>query len=297
MEPKAESTTKFRQYKVIDAETGQMQNRIDTSTVVDTTRMRDVWELSRMGPASRERLGYPTQQPRTLYERMIQASSNEGDIVLDPFCGCGTTLDAAEALNRQWSGIDITIFALEPVQRRLLAQHGLRPGRDYEIFGYPTNLQEAKKLARDHKRPHDFERWAVTRLGLEPTPASGDRGIDGVLPTVKWNPRKMEQAPVNVVAQVKSNGYSVSAIRDFRTAMRDKNADIGVFIALDGGNPTPRMREQQEAEGTIEHNGKQYYRLQFWSVDDAYFNNPESVNRSVQLPWRIEPTYKLDRGF
>ena len=257
----------------------------------------DVLTIRRLANRAKERLGYPTQKPRELYEFLIKASSNEGDIVFDPFCGCGTTLDAAEALNRQWSGIDITIFALEPVQRRLLAQHGLRPGRDYEIFGYPTNLQEAKKLARDHKRPHDFERWAVTRLGLEPTPASGDRGIDGVLPTVKWNPRKMEQAPVNVVAQVKSNGYSVSAIRDFRTAMRDKNADIGVFIALDGGNPTPRMREQQEAEGTIEHNGKQYYRLQFWSVDDKYFNNPESVNRSVQLPWRIEPTYKLDRGF
>ena len=297
MELKAESSPKYRQYKVIDAETGQMQNRIDTSTVVDTTRMRDVWELSRMGPASKERLGYPTQKPRKLYERMIQASSNEEDIVLDPFCGCGTTLDAAEALNRQWSGIDITIFALEPVQRRLFNQHQLRPGRDYEIFGYPTNLQEAQKLARDHKRPHDFERWAVTRLGLEPTPASGDRGIDGVLPTLKWDPRKMEQAPVNVVAQVKSNGYSVSAIRDFRTAMRDKNAAIGVFIALDGGRPTREMRKQQEAEGKIEHNGKQYYRLQFWSVDDEYFNNPESVNRSVQLPWRIEPTYKLDRGF
>ena len=157
MEPKAESSPKYRQYKVIDAETGQMQNRMDTSTVVDTTRMRDVWELSRMGPASKERLGYPTQKPRKLYERMIQASSNEEDIVLDPFCGCGTTLDAAEALNRQWSGIDITIFALEPVQRRLFNQHQLRPGRDYEIFGYPTNLQEAQKLARDHKRPHDFE--------------------------------------------------------------------------------------------------------------------------------------------
>ena len=107
----------------------------------------------------------------------------------------------------------------------------------------------------------------------------------------------MEQAPVNVVAQVKSSGYSVSAIRDFRTAMRDKNADIGVFIALDGGRPTREMRKQQGSEGMIEHNGKQYYRLQFWSVDDEYFNNPESVNRSVQLPWRIEPTYKLDRGF
>lgn len=257
----------------------------------------DVLTIKRLANRAKERLGYPTQKPRELYEFLIKASSNEGDIVLDPFCGCGTTLDAAESLNRQWLGIDITIFALEPVQRRLFKQHQLRPGRDYEIFGYPTNLQEAKKLARDHKRPHDFERWAVTRLGLEPTPASGDGGIDGVLPTLKWDARKMEQDKVNVVAQVKSNGYSVSAIRDFRTAMRDADAAIGVFIALDGGNPTPRMREQQEAEGTIEHNGKQYYRLQFWSVGDEYFNNPESVNRSVQLPWRIEPTYKLDQDF
>ena len=139
----------------------------------------DVLTVKRLANRAKERLGYPTQKPRELYEFLIKASSNEGDIVFDPFCGCGTTLDAAESLNRQWIGIDITIFALEPVQRRLFNQHQLRPGRDYEIFGYPTNLQEAKKLARDHKRPHDFERWAVTRLGLEPTPASGDRGIDG----------------------------------------------------------------------------------------------------------------------
>ena len=103
----------------------------------------DYWleERDNMTPVGRlanERMGYPTQKPRALLERLIKASTNEGDIVLDPFCGGGTTLDAAETLNRRWIGIDLTILALDPVQRRLRERHGLEPSVDYEIFGYPT---------------------------------------------------------------------------------------------------------------------------------------------------------------
>ena len=131
---------------------------------------------------SKERLGYPTQKPLALYERLITASSNEGDIVLDPFCGCGTTIDAAHTLKRQWMGIDITILALDPMRQRLANRHGLEPSIDYQIEGYPTNMQEVRKLLKegDKRKYHDFSNWAVTRLGLNPTKDVGDGGLDGV---------------------------------------------------------------------------------------------------------------------
>ena len=95
--------------------------------------LKDVWEISGITPSSKERLGYPTQKPRVLYERMIRASSNEGDTVLDPFCGCGTTIDAAHTLKRQWIGVDLTILAMDPIRDRLEDRHGLKPSIDYEI--------------------------------------------------------------------------------------------------------------------------------------------------------------------
>ena len=109
-----------------------------------------------------ERLGYPTQKPRALYERMIKASSNEGEIVMDPFAGCGTTLDAAQTLNRAWIGINITSLSLDPMRRRLADRHGLKPSIDYEIHGYPTNMQEVRALVRDERKYHDYSNWAVT---------------------------------------------------------------------------------------------------------------------------------------
>ena len=98
---------------------------------------------------------------------------------MDPFAGCGTTIDAAHGLKRYWIGIDLTILALDPIRRRMNDRHHnssgepLRPHTDYEIIGYPTNMQEVRKLVRDEKKYHDFSNWAVTRLGLQPTKASG----------------------------------------------------------------------------------------------------------------------------
>ncbi len=134
----------------------------------------DWWVMQPVMPSSKERLGYPTQKPRALYERMIKASSNKGNLVMDPFAGCGTTIDAAHTLNRFWIGIDLTILSLDPMRRRLADRHGLEPSRDYEIHGYPTNMQEVRMLVRDEKKYHDFSNWAVTRLGLQPTKSVGD---------------------------------------------------------------------------------------------------------------------------
>ena len=246
-----------------------------------------------------ERLGYPTQKPRLLYERMIKASSNKGDIVLDPFCGCGTTIDAAHTLNRRWMGIDITILALDPMRQRLKDRHGLEPSIDYQIEGYPTNMQEVHKFLKegDKRKYHDFSNWAVTRLGLKPTRDVGDGGLDGVGYVTLWNPQQMKETDVRILAEVKTGRSTIAQVRAFCHVMDQHKAEIGIFITL---KPISQgMRQEAERMGRFTHNGRRYPRLQFWQIDDAYFENPDIINNLVRLPseWRIHPSRKAKRHF
>ena len=155
--------------------------------------------------STHERFAYRTQKPRALYERMIKASSKEDDIVLDPFCGCGTTIDAAHTLNRQWIGIDITLLALDPMRHRLKDRHRLLPSVDYQIKGYPTNMQELQKLLKtgDTRRYHDFSNWAVTRLGLRPADRAEGR-LDGGEPVMLWNLPEMKETDIRILTEVKN---------------------------------------------------------------------------------------------
>ncbi len=245
--------------------------------------LRDVWEINVIAQSSKERLGYPTQKPRVLYERMIRASSNEGDTFLDPFCGCGTTIDAAHTLKRQWIGIDFTILALDPMRQRLEDRHNLKPVKDYEIHGYPTNMQEAKKLVHDKERYHDFSNWAVTQLGLQPTMDNGDGGYDGVGHFMMWTPRGMEDTEARVVAEVKAGKPSLTSVRSFCHIMERNEAKVGIFITIEP--VTAGIRQEASSMGTFEHNGLRYPRLQFWQIDDDYFENPEIINTIVRLPY------------
>ena len=235
-----------------------------------------------------ERLGYPTQKPRLLYERMIKASSNKGDIVLDPFCGCGTTIDAAHTLGRRWMGIDITILALDPMRQRLKDRHGLEPSIDYHIEGYPTNMQEVHKFLKegDKRKYHDFSNWAVTRLGLKPTRDVGDGGLDGVGHVTLWNPQQMKETDARILAEVKTGRPTIAQVRAFSRVMDKNNAEVGIFITL--GSISAGMRQEAESMGRFEHNQQTYPRLQFWRIDDAYFENPDIINSLVRLPseWR-----------
>ena len=260
----------------------------------------DWWkDIPSLNSVAKERLGYPTQKPRILYERMIKASSNEGDIVLDPFCGCGTTIDAAHTLKRQWMGIDLTILALDPMRQRLADRHGLQPSIDYHIEGYPTNMQEVRRLlkAGDKRKYHDFSNWAVTRLGMKPTKDVGDGGLDGVGQVTLWNPQQMKETDARILAEVKTGKPSLTQVRAFCQVMTQNNAAIGVFITLEP--VSAGMRQQAEEMGTFEHNVQTYPRLQFWQIDDAYFENPDIINTLVRLPaeWRIRPTQKSERHF
>ena len=263
-------------------------------------RVQDViTDINHLTSASKERLGYPTQKPLALYERLISASSNEGDIVLDPFCGCGTTIDAAHSLKRNWIGIDLTILALDPMRQRLADRHGLEPSVDYQIEGYPTNMQEVRRFLKDgdKRKYHDFSNWAVTRLGLRPTRDVGDGGHDGVGAMTLWNTQQMKETDARILAEVKTGRASITQVRAFCQVMHENNAEIGIFITI--APISAGMRQQAENMGSFEHNGRRYPRLQFWQIDDAYFENPEIINTFVRLPmeWRIRPSQKSERHF
>lgn len=266
--------------------------------------LRDVWQdIKAVINTSSECLHYNTQKPRDLYKRIIEASSNPGDLVMDPFCGCGTTVDAAHTLNRFWVGIDITIIALDPISKRMRDRHAnragepLEPHRDYEIIGYPTNMQEVGKLVQNEKKRHDFANWAVTRLGMTPTSDVGDGGKDGVGHVMLWNPETEEETTKRILGEVKTGKPTITQVRAFCHTIQEQNAVAGVFITLDP--VTDGMRQIAANMGEFElKNNKFYPRLLFWQIDQAYFDNPGILKDIIKLPhdW-IEPRRKSERHF
>jgi DNA modification methylase len=192
---------------------------------------------------AKERLGYPTQKPLALLERIIQASSREGDTVLDPFCGCGTAIVAAQKLNRRWIGIDITHLAIALIKYRLSDMFDLKEGVDYRVIGEPTTVSEARALAQQDR--DEFQKWAI---GLIPRARpfqqkkGKDTGIDGILyfKDDKSDPKK-------VVIQVKSGRVGVKDIRDFRGVMEREKATLGLFVTLEP--PTQDMRHEADQAG------------------------------------------------
>ncbi len=224
---------------------------------------------------SKERLGYATQKPLALLKRIVEASSNEGDLVLDPFCGCGTAIEAAHLLNRRWAGIDISSFAIDLIRRE-------RPHlKDLNIQAerMPKNMRDAHALALDNR--FAFEAWAVDRLpGFAPnTRQTGDRGVDG-RGQLAHDPDDFDSRLA--LAQVKSGAKVLPKdLRDFMGVMGRDKAAIGRFITLepiDSGD----MHKDASGMGRITVHGKTYPRLKLWSIHD-YFNNeppelPDMVN-------------------
>ena len=213
--------------------------------------------------------GYPTQKPIELYKRIIAASSNPGDLILDPFCGCGTTLMAAEEINRHWIGIDLTYLAIGAVRQQIekLFQH-LRD--NVTITGTPENAEQALVLARDNS--HAFEQWCVTHvLRFMPNARRGaDGGIDGTFRFPLGRVRG-RQAYGKAVAQVKGGNYTLSQIRDFRTAMQNQDADLGVVVVTTP--PTDPMRTEARRAGTYSHPSYEFScpQIQIYEIQD-YFN-------------------------
>ena len=203
----------------------------------------DIWiDIPPINSQAQERLGYPTQKPEALLERIIKASSNEGDMVLDPFCGCGTTVQVAQRLNRRWIGIDITHLAIGLIKKRLSDAFGAEIKSTYDVIGEPTDYQGAAALAAEDK--YQFQWWALGQVGARPVDQKkgADRGIDGRLYFHEDDSGQSKQ----IVFSVKAGGVTVSQVRDLRGVIEREKAEIGVFICFE--EPTkPMLREAAEA--------------------------------------------------
>ena len=214
-----------------------------------------LWEdISPINSQARERLGYPTQKPEALLERIVNASSNPGDVVLDRFCGCGTAVAVAERHNRSWIGIDITHLAVALMKHRLKTSFGISQGNDYSVIGEPVDVGSARALAEQDR--YQFQFWALSLLGARPQQydrRGADQGIDGVLHFINGPRRSTHRA----IIQVKSGRVSVAHIRDLVGTVERENAALGLFITLE--EPTRAMATEAVSAG--------FYRSDLWQRD------------------------------
>lgn len=253
----------------------------------------DSWDDIRpINSQAQERLGYPTQKPVALLERIISASSNPGDVVLDPFCGCGTTVHAAEKLGRQWIGIDVTHLAIGLIEKRL---RDAFPKVAFETHGVPQDIAGARDLAargRDDKNYYfEFEKWALSLIAAQPGNLGrkgADRGIDG---NIYFG--KTHRAIVSVKA---GDNVGVAMIRDLRGVIEREQAEIGIFLTLT--EPKKTMIAEAAAAGQFEMEGfTPVPRLQIVTIEEAL----ELRDRAVRLPARRDDAFKRaareeDRG-
>ena len=231
--------------------------------------MGQVWsDIKTLNSRANERTTYPTQKPIELYKRIVTASSNECDLVLDPFCGCGTTLMAAEELKRKWIGIDLTYLATGAVKLQI---EKLFPQLRNQVItaGTPENEEQVLRLA--HNNPSGFEDWCITHvLKFKPNARRGaDGGIDGTFRFPVGTERGREKYG-KAVAQVKGGNYTLSHIRDFRTAMQNAEADLGVFVVT--SPPTREMQTEATRAGTYKHPFYEFEApcLQLYEIQDYF---------------------------
>ena len=243
----------------------------------------NIWvDINALGAHDQERLGYATQKPVALMERIISASSNEGDVVLDPFCGCATTIEAAHKLGRNWIGIDIAIHAIKRVAAvRLQERLGLVEGRDYTIEGIPRNVEGAQQLWERDK--YHFQKWAVELAeGFVTNRRSADGGIDG---RIYFDGDKGENLE-SMILEVKG-GRSVgqSDLRGLRGALADSGALLAglVILHLLGQRQATNFKREMARAGRITIRGRQFAKMQLMTVEELLggkrFDTPPVLGR------------------
>lgn len=224
----------------------------------------DVWtDIRPLNSQAEERIGYPTQKPLALLERIIGLTTREGAIILDPFCGCGTTIHAAERMGRQWIGIDVSYAAILVIQERLTSR---LPNARYVVDGIPSGEAEARALAR--LDPYIFQQWAVGRVNGQPRGKGADRGIDGEI-IYKTGTRSYGSAIISVKA---GQNVSPSMLRDLGHVVEREGAQLGIFICLNV--PTKEMRIEVQRSPIIDIHGRKRHKLQIVTVKDL-IDNPD----------------------
>jgi DNA modification methylase len=223
----------------------------------------DTWtDINPVQAASAERLGYPTQKPLALLERIVRASSNEGGVVLDPFCGCGTTIDAAQKLKRRWIGIDITHLAINLIRHRLRDAYGAEISKRYKVVGEPVSVFDARVLAEQD--PYQFQWWALGLVGARPVEQKkgADKGIDGRL-YFHDDPRSTKTK--QIVFSVKAGRANVAHVRDLCHVVERENAEIGVLITMHAN--TQPMRAEAANAGFYQSPWGKHPRIQLLTIE------------------------------
>ena len=255
--------------------------------------LQDVWtDIRPIHNLSPERMGYATQKPRALLERIIESSTPPNGVVLDPFCGCATTLEAAHRLNRQWIGIDIAIHAIKRVARiRLVDRLGLVEGQDFTIDGVPRNVEGARDLWKRDK--YHFQKWAVEQVdGFVTTQRTADGGIDGRLYfDVPASDRPFSDDLQSMVIEVKGGAnVGIGVVRDLRGVLERDTALIAGLIVLQdlGDRKTKNFQREMAQAGDLEVRGVPYPRMQLLTVaeilDGKRFQTPGAVGRHTLEP-------------
>jgi site-specific DNA-methyltransferase (adenine-specific) len=254
----------------------------------------DVWvDIPPINMQAKERLGYPTQKPRALLERIIAASSNPGDVVLDPFCGCGSAVDAAQKLGRRWIGIDITHLAIGLIEKRMNEGYNADGKREavWETIGSPRDLASAQRLAEDD--PHQFQHWITLKLGGYPWMGGkkgGDKGVDGYF----YYFGDDSQIKTGVISVKAGNNINPSMVRDLGRVMERDGHDLGLFVCA--AMPTKGMEAEANSHGLFEsqfggrtEEPKRYPKLQIFTLAELF------QDRSPKLPPLVSPNRKAPR--
>jgi DNA modification methylase len=264
MERAASTLKRFGRAKILSGH-DKSGRRVPSKTEdIDSAGVRqdDVWEIGRVPPIKQL---FPTEKPMPLLERVINVSSNKGDVVLDPFCGCGTTIVVAQKLKRRWIGIDITCLATALIKHRLSNIFGNKP--KYDVIGEPFSLTDAKTLASND--PYQFQWWALGLVGARPVEQKkgADKGIDGRLyfhDEADNSKAKTKQ----IIISVKAGHVSVPHIRDLRGVIERENAEIGVFLSME--KPTKPMRTEAASAGFYKSpwQKKPYPKIQILTIEE-----------------------------
>ena len=246
-----------------------------------------VWtDISPINSQAKERLGYPTQKPLALLERIVQASSNEGAVILDPFCGCGTAIHAAQKLKRDWIGIDITHLAISLIEKRL---NDAFPGIQFEVHGTPKDLDGARTLAAQDK--YQFQWWAVSLVNAVPfggKKKGADSGIDGLI-YFKPDGKTTEKAIVSVKG---GDNVNVAMVRDLAHVVDREKAKIGVFITL--ADSTGPMRTEAVKAGYYETLYGKYPKIQILTIAELFSGKQPNIPLVDTASFKKAPKENVD---
>ena len=269
---------------------GRGEKRYLDDTIKKGKAIGDVWSdimSFQQIPTAKERLPYPTQKPEALLERIIKASSNEGDLVLDPFCGCGTTVVAAQKTGRQWIGIDITHLAITLMKTRLNDAFGNQ--LSFRVVGEPTSVPDAEALAASD--PYQFQFWALGLVGARPIDEKkgADKGIDGKIVFQGDTVGKFEQ----IIISVKAGHTGRDHIHSLRGVVGREQAAIGVLISM--LDPTGPMKEEAVTAGFFESKtwGKKYPKIQLLTIAELL------AGKKIEMPpiKQVGATFKKAERF